>query len=370
MSLSLYIGITGFIIVLYIVTNIYIPKRLCSLFEIRKTRVFVGLFTLMGVLVIASTASKPEAGIFLSLFKLLNFWIGLVIYLFLFLICYEFIQRFIKVDKKKVGVGIIGLSLTVMTYGIWNARDYEVTHVEIPIENLSEKVRIFHIPDIHLGPFRGKELLQKLIDDIKRLEPDLVLINGDLVDNAVALNPDTLKLLRDVKRPVYFTSGNHDNNVDIQYLKALLTQYRVRVLNNEIVNIRGIQLVGLDYMNADDNVYDAHASTRSETIKSVLPALDIDPGIPSVIVHHSAVGIKYMLEAGADLVLSGHTHAGQFFPITLIARIQFPYLKGLYTNKNTKIYVNQGIGTFGPPIRIGTKGEAALITLVRSHNQN
>ena len=73
---------------------------------------------------------------------------------------------------------------------------------------------------------------------------------------------------------------------------------------------------------------------------------------------------KYMNEAGADLVLSGHTHAGQFFPATLVGYIQFPFLKGLYRHNNTLVYVNRGIGTFGPPMRIGTKGEAALIRLV------
>ena len=76
-----------------------------------------------------------------------------------------------------------------------------------------------------------------------------------------------------------------------------------------------------------------------------------------------------MNEAGADLVLSGHTHAGQLFPATLIAQLQFPYLQGLYYYNDTIVHISQGIGTFGPPIRVATKGEATFISLVPSGTQ-
>ena len=176
------------------------------------------------------------------------------------------------------------------------------------------------------------------------------------------------ELLKQVKYPMYFTSGNHDSYVDVERVKSLLSEYGVRVLDNELIHTKGIQLIGLDYMNADDEVFDAHASSRKETIKSVLPELKIDPGIPLVIVHHSPVGIKYMNQAGADLVLSGHTHGGQIFPASLIAKMQFKYLKGLYEYKDTLVHVSQGIGTFGPPMRVGTKGEAILVRLIPSKN--
>jgi predicted MPP superfamily phosphohydrolase len=274
--------------------------------------------------------------------------------------------RFIK---KNAGIAIILLSILMVIYGIWNARDHKVYHIDIPVNDLAKEVRIFHVPDIHLWPFRGKKSFQKIIANIEQLKPDFILLNGDLVDGQEGLDQDTLELLQQVKYPMYFTSGNHDTYVDLQKVKDLLTQYGVKVLNNEIINTHGIQLIGLDYMNADDDVYDAHASSRKETIKSVLQNLKINPKIPSVIVHHSPAGIKYMNEAGADLVLSGHTHAGQIFPATLIAKIQFPYLKGLYKYKDTFVYVSQGVGTFGPPMRIGTEGEATLVRLVHSKNE-
>ena len=131
-----------------------------------------------------------------------------------------------------------------------------------------------------------------------------------------------------------------------------------------MLNIHGIQLVGLDYMKPDNSSYDPHASGREETIKSIVPTLSLFPDTPSVFVHHSPVGVEYMKEAGADLVLAGHTHAGQMFPATLLATLQFDYVKGLYKEGETRIYVSQGVGTYGPPMRVGSEGEATLIRLV------
>ncbi len=79
---------------------------------------------------------------------------------------------------------------------------------------------------------------------------------------------------------------------------------------------------------------------------------------------HKPIGIEYISEAGADLILCGHTHAGQIFPATLISIIQFKYLKGLYKYNNTQIYVSKGVGTFGPPMRLGAEAEATIIKLI------
>jgi predicted MPP superfamily phosphohydrolase len=321
--------------------------------------------TVLGVCGVVGV-TRLENALVLFLFKLGLVWLGLIFYLFVFLLVYEFVKRFLTTNTKYAGISVIVLSFITVLVGAWNARDYKVRRIDIPIDGLTQEVTLFHVPDIHLGPFRGKSSLQQIVSDIERLNPDLVLINGDLIDGREGMKPNTLKLLAQVKKPMYFTGGNHDAYVGIEKVRELITQYGVRVLNNEIVETHGIQLVGLDYMNADSDVYDVHASERKETIKSVMPILGIDPEVPSVIMHHSPAGIEYMHEAGADLVLSGHTHGGQIFPATLIAKIQFPYLKGLYRYESTVVYVTQGIGTFGPPIRIGTEGEATLIKLIRT----
>ena len=106
-----------------------------------------------------------------------------------------------------------------------------------------------------------------------------------------------------------------------------------------------------------------HVNDNGHTIKNVLSTLNIFKEKPTVLLHHSPDGIKYANQHGVDLYLAGHTHAGQLFPIKYIANLLFAYNKGLHNFKGTQIFVSQGAGTFGPPMRVGTKSEIALLKL-------
>ncbi|MFI3317379.1 MAG: hypothetical protein SNF93_07440, partial [Rikenellaceae bacterium] len=86
----------------------------------------------------------------------------------------------------------------------------------------------------------------------------------------------------------------------------------------------------------------------------------------SILLHHNPVGATYAAENGINLYLAGHTHAGQLFPATLVAGLMFEYNKGLYEyDENMQIYVSQGTGTFGPPMRLGTHSELTIINLFK-----
>lgn len=80
--------------------------------------------------------------------------------------------------------------------------------------------------------------------------------------------------------------------------------------------------------------------------------------------HHSPDGVRYAHKKGVDLYLAGHTHAGQLFPITLIAGMIYKFNKGLYNYNGTKVFVSQGAGTFGPPMRTGTHSEITVVRLI------
>jgi len=117
-------------------------------------------------------------------------------------------------------------------------------------------------------------------------------------------------------------------------------------------------------MLADSDSFDIHATNDSTTVKSVMQSLEIEPERPLIVLHHRPDGIPYMADGGADLLLTGHTHAGQMFPFTLIAKWMFGYNKGLYQYEEMYIYVSQGLGTFFSPIRFGTQSEITLLRLM------
>lgn len=371
MNMTLFIALSIVILLFFVAATVYTPYKLSKMLELKKPRRSVLLFAMATIVSIVGSrgAAQTTHPFMLSVYKFGSIWIGFFLYIVLLLLTYLVLKRFLPVSSQGGAKGIIAFAIIISTYGYINAQQYENTLVEIEITGLKQPVTLYHIPDVHLGPFGNKARLESLVSDINHLKPDAVLINGDLIDGMEGLAEDALNSLSESSSPVYFTTGNHDNYVDILSLQNKLTELGVHVLENDVVELKGIQLVGLDYLNADDHTLDLHASDKAETIKSVMPTLNLDQERPIVVMHHSPVGVKYMSKAGADLVVSGHTHAGQLFPATLLAQFQFEYLKGLYQYDDTKIYVGQGVGTFGPPMRVGTAGEATLITLLPSQKK-
>jgi predicted MPP superfamily phosphohydrolase len=261
----------------------------------------------------------------------------------------------------------IGLAFIITTTGALWANSFRVSEIEIPLEGLKQDVVAMHISDVHIGHQRGKDYLEKIVKETNERNPDMVLITGDLVDANAALLPDILSPLKDFHAPVYFVGGNHENYIDTERAFGMIEKYNVNILQNEAVEIHGINLVGLSYMNPDDNTFDMHPSDDKRTIENVLPTIVINDHKPSVLMHHSPVGAQYVSEKGIDLMLSGHTHGGQMFPSTLFAPFIFPFNKGLYNEGDTKVFVSQGAGTFGPRIRLGNSNEINLIRLKAIH---
>lgn len=257
---------------------------------------------------------------------------------------------------------MIGVALLVTVVGAVHAYGLRVNEVTIPLEGLERDVTVMHISDVHIGPQRGGANLDRIVEETNRRQPDFVLINGDLVDGNRALEPGQLDALGRIEAPAYFTTGNHDHSVDMDRALEIIAGHGVRILHNEVVTLHGLQLVGLTYMNADEETFDAH-SVNKLTIKDELPKIEVDDELPVLVMHHSPVGLEYVSAAGVDLMVSGHTHAGQVFPATIIAAWQFPLRKGLHERDGTQFWVSQGAGTYGPRMRLGTSNEIDLIRL-------
>lgn len=154
------------------------------------------------------------------------------------------------------------------------------------------------------------------------------MYNGDLVDSNIALDPELFSLFKTVQAEQYFTTGNHEYYVDTDRALELIADAGIRVLRSEMLETHGIQLIGMEYMNADRETYDAHV-VNTLTLQEELPKIARDTSKPTVLVHHSPVGIRYVAEENMDVMLSGHTHGGQFFPGTVLIRFRFPIYRGV-----------------------------------------
>ncbi len=235
------------------------------------------------------------------------------------------------------------------------ARGPRVRRVEIPLPDLGvDAYTIVQLTDVHIGAFLGHEFAARVVRDVNALSPDLVVITGDLVDGRLAeLRPhvEPLRGLR-ARDGVFAVTGNHEYYWETEDWLVHLRSLGIRILRNEHVAIGGaFQLAGVD------------DSTAGEDVPRAVRGRD--PALPLVLLAHHPSTIARAAAAGVDLQLSGHTHGGQLLPLGWLCRLFEPLAAGLARFDRTWLYVSEGTGYWGPPMRVGTTQEITAITLVR-----
>lgn len=348
-----YISVIIFlIIILALVTGaiIYLSNR-CALFfpSIPKKIwvwgvivLFIAVFLCMSVF--ATTANPIGKGVFI--------FGGIAVSMFLFLLfsvaITDIFNLIFKFSPQLRGFLSLSLASLLTLYSVWNAYTIKVREITIPINGLTQEIRAVHITDVHLGNFRGESEVKKIVHKIKELNPDIVFNTGDMFDSKThfAEGKDVLTAFRSLNMPHYFVYGNHDEHVGVEEVIKQMRGANAKVLLNEIAYFGELQIIGLNNMLPDRNSFDMHATTDSETIEDILNKLDIKENYPTIVLHHRPDGVKYMQENGADLLLAGHTHAGQVFPFTFIAKLMFGYNRGLYQYATMDIMYRKVQGQF------------------------
>jgi hypothetical protein len=348
-----------------VLLNIYLARRFAWYFEAESTGPYYVFFAALTVYMIGGIVAFTNASGLISniLFSTAAVGLGFILYLIMALLLVDILHFVIKLQPLYYGSLAILLAAVVAGYGLLNARNLKTIDIDVEISGLKKEVRVMHLTDIHIGHWHGKKYLKQIVEETNKQQVDYIFITGDLFDGKIRLNDENLEPLKQLNAPVYFVEGNHDGYTGAANIKARLRKIGVHVLENQVVNLQDFQLIGLNHMLADDKAFDMHAAGDHTTMKDVLHDLEIDQDSPSILLHHSPDGMKYVNEKGIELYLAGHTHAGQLFPVNLLNDRLFAYNKGLHNYNGTQIYVSHGAGTFGPPMRVGTRSEITVITL-------
>ncbi|UQA61011.1 metallophosphoesterase [Polyangium aurulentum] len=224
--------------------------------------------------------------------------------------------------------------------------------------------RIVQLTDVHIGPTIGKEWLAGIVERVNALEPDLVVITGDLVDGSVAALQAHVAPLADLRARfgVYFVTGNHEYYSGATEWIAELGRLGVRVLRNERVTI-GDGDASFDLAGVDDWKSKDMAPGHGPDIAKACEGRDASREL--ILLAHQPRQIFEAAAHGVGLQISGHTHGGQIFPITLLVGLDQPYVAGLSRHEETQIYVSRGTGYWGPPMRVGAPSEITLLQLER-----
>jgi predicted MPP superfamily phosphohydrolase len=267
--------------------------------------------------------------------------------------------------RTAAAVALAAVGATVV-YGLVHARTGPVVRrVRIPFARLpasGDGYTIVQLTDVHIGPLLGERFARRVVDRVNALAPDLIVLTGDLVDGRVAELRRHVAPLGDLRARdgVFAVTGNHEYYWDADAWLAELRTLGIRVLRNERVAIAaGFELAGVD-----DSSSVKMAVGHGEDIPRALAGRD--PALPVVLLAHHPSTIPRAVLAGVDLQLSGHTHGGQLLPLGWLSRLFEPHVAGLARFGATWLYVSEGTGFWGPPLRVGTSCEIAMITLTCS----
>jgi predicted MPP superfamily phosphohydrolase len=210
------------------------------------------------------------------------------------------------------------------------------------------------LSDLHLGQVREVEFALRIVSKIKELKPDIVFIGGDLYDG-VALNAlGIIEPLSHLQVPLgtFFVTGNHEEFSDnTKYLSAIRS-VGIKTLMDEKVIVDGVQLIGVDYS----------TTTKKVEFDKILQNLNVAVNMPSILLKHVPSDLDISLKNNISLQLSGHTHRAQVFPFTFLTRLVFKgFDYGLHSLHSMQVYTSSGVGTWGPPLRVGTISEIVEI---------
>ncbi len=316
----------------------------------------------------------PLAVIILAMvFDVVNVSLAVIHLAFIWMIC-NFTGFIInKLSGKTFKCYIAGISAIVftavyLTYGLVAAKgvwetDYELTTGK---EIEGGKLRIVQMADAHIGAIFDGEGFAEHLQVINKTKPDAVVITGDFIDNGTS-KEDMLSACRafrelDVKYGIYFSPGNHDgghygsSEFSYEDFKTALQNNGVTVLEDEIADVGGIQLIGR-----------CDKSNRERMPIDKLVSL-CDKEKYKVVLDHQPSDYNAEEKAGVDLVLSGHTHGGQMIPIGPVGELIGANDKtyGLEKRGNTSFIVTSGIADWEILFKTGTHSEFVVVDILQN----
>jgi hypothetical protein len=257
-----------------------------------------------------------------------------------------------------VAAVLLALSALATLYGLINAARIRTRNVTVRLPNLPAAWRgrrAVLVSDLHLGNINRLRFARRVADRIHTLAPEIVFLPGDLFDGT-RVDPETIAAPLLALNPplgVYFVTGNHEIFGGVAHFTEPLSRHGIRVIDNARADVEGVAILGVSYKD----------STNPIRLRQFLAAQQLDPARPSILLQHVPNRLPIVEQCGVSLQLSGHTHGGQFLPFTWITRRAFgPFTHGLHRFGNLQVYTSTGVGTWGPPLRLGSASEIVLLT--------
>ena len=320
-----------------------------------------------------------------------NYWMGFNLHFVLAMgVCFliRLIVKLVKKDKynlrlaqKITNAAVVSFTILMSVYGIVNAQNLKVTTYDVTVDKSSkqDELNVVLIADLHLGYSVGVKQMERMVNKINELQPDVVVVAGDIFDNefSAIYNPVRLaEILRGInsKYGVYAVYGNHDIEEDIlcgfTFSDDDVTQVTSIKEMDDFIENCGFTFLYDEAILINDDFYiygrpdeerpNFGNDSRLEAEK-ITEGLDLSKLI--ICVDHEPHDQKELSAAGVDVDLNGHTHAGQLFPGNIIINFFWDIAYGYKNFDGMHNIVTSGVGLFGPNMRTFTKAEIAQVKI-------
>ena len=371
-SIALLINVTGTLFILSFYFSFFIYSRVKKISQGKLAHILS--FFILFVIVASSPLAwyeydRPGPRIFLLLFFYSLVVVG---YLFLFtagLDALVALNRYFKIipgrflkNKKigKLGFYLIIMCITILIihghYNVVNPR-IQTYNIQVPKRHSNlNNLKIAAAADLHLSNLTGPHFLNDIVDKINSLNPDLVIIAGDITVERSSItdwkNYDVDFRKIKSRYGVYTIIGNHELRYNPQKTLQFIEHSNMRLLQDKVVNI-------------DDQFYVLGRNDKSNLSRKSLAEImkDIKDDLPVIMIEHRISEMEKIEDQKIDLHISGHTHAGQLFPANLLMDLIYRINWGYKKFQHTHFFVTSGVGTWGPPVRVGSYSEIMEINI-------
>ncbi|UCC79459.1 MAG: metallophosphoesterase [Candidatus Zixiibacteriota bacterium] len=307
-----------------------------------------------------------------------SFWLAAMLYFFLIILLLDIIRlinHFIPIYPEIVRSNYSGVKqisalvsilavLIVVIAGYINALNPKVSKLSLDINkaaNERSSLNIVFASDIHLGTIVGRHRFNRIVEKINALNPDIVLLPGDIVDEDLkpVLRENIGESLKKIEAPlgVYACTGNHEHIGGVEEACKYLTENNIMVLRDSVIRVNDqFYLIGRE--DRDGGRFSGRGRMSLEDLMQ-----GVDTEYPVILMDHQPQKLEEASSNRADLQISGHTHNGQLWPFNYLTDALYEISWGYKKKGNTHIYVSSGVGTWGPPVRTGSRPEIVNIKL-------
>ena len=352
-SSKLIIAVLIFISILY-GSQLFILSTHQSIYD-RKLTTFLyllPLFLLIGFGSLIFLTVKTSETLYSYVYIIFGLYLGYIFYLFQISVILRLLLIFIPLPKSLSVFLLYIIPLIICIYGIINALKTKIDRITLKYPGYNNSIKILHLSDIHLGAIHQKGSVMKIVQEIQQLEPDIVVITGDMADGSLKVKPSWLAPFNNLVMPILYVTGNHEEMNPKEDMLKIVNESNIKYIGeHQTFKIKGVNFIGEDFGN---------------DLRQCLVNVEQERGVPNVLIYHvPTLAPDELMKYNIFLMLAGHTHGGQIFPLGIVVYLTNACFAGLYPDKSNShyIYVSEGVNNAVTPMRVGSSRIFALITI-------